>query len=670
MKKIKYTKKDFLWTKWTAGDIKKMVPELLNQKRKIYERIKKISNEKRNFENTVYAIASSDDNISHFIYKIYLLLNVSLNKKIREEAKKAIDFFEKEMVDIEYDKNIYLAVKVYASKKEKLNQEDEKLLEDMLLTYKRMGFALSGELQKKLKEKQKELIALETQFTKNINDQQDYILLDKKDLSGLSNQYIKALGRKNGKYKVGLDYPEFIPFMQMASSAKKRKELADKNAQKGGKKNLKLAKKILKLREDIANILGYDTYADYKIEPKMAKSTKNVFSFIEKLIPRLKILAKKDIAKIEKLKQKDLKNKKAKIKYYDIAYYENKLKEKEYGFDSEKLKEYFPFLKVKKGIFQVYSKLFSIKFEKLENYPLWHKDVELYKIKEKNGEVVAYFGLDMYPREGKYGHAAVFEIVDGHQKEFNKNSKFLPPVVCMVANISKPTKDNPSLMSHYEIETFFHEFGHIMHQCLCRSKYSAQSSFKTAWDFVEAPSQMLENWVWDKKILEILSGHYKDGSKIPDKLANALISSKKYFKGHDSTRQLSLALFDMIVHTKKSSKKEKYPLDEKELVSLWKKTMEKWIGIKNSEKSLQPAGFSHIFGGGYCAGYYGYMWSRVYAADMFSRFKKEGILNKKTGSDYKKWILQKGASEKEIKLVENFLGRKSNNKAFLKEIGL
>ena len=404
--------------------------------------------------------------------------------------------------------------------------------------------------------------------------------------------------------------------------------------------------------------MAYETFADYEIELKMAKNAKNVFSFIDKLMPKLKILAKKDIEKIEKLKREDLKDSKVKIQYYDIAYYANKLKEKEYSFNSQKLKEYFPFQKVKEGIFEVYSKLFSIKFEKLKNYPLWHKDVELYKIKNNKGEILAYFGLDMFPREGKYGHAAVFEVIDGYQKSFKKNSLFVCPVVFMVSNIAKPTKNSPSLLSHNEVKTFFHEFGHIMHQCLCQSKYSAQASFKVVWDFVEAPSQMLENWVWDKKVLKILSGHYKDGSKIPNKLADALISSKKYFTGYDAVRQLSFALFDMTVHTKKA------PNKEVELTALWKKTMEKWIGVEISSKNIQPAGFSHIFGGGYSAGYYGYMWSKVYASDMFSRFEKEGVLNKKTGKDYKKWILQKGASQEEIKLVEGFLGRKSNSRAF------
>ena len=670
MQKTEYTKKDFLWTKWTSKDIEKIVPKLIKEKKEIYEKIKKIPNEKRTFKNTIYALASSDDNISHFIYKIYLLLNVSPNKKIRESAQKAIDFFEKEMVDILHDKKIYEAVKAYKKQKEKLNTEDAKLLKDISLSYKRMGFDLPEKKQKELKEKQKKLAKFETQFSKNINDCKDQIRVSKKELLGLEDSYIKGLKKKNGKYVVGLQYPELIPFMQMAKNSKKRKELADKSAQKGGIKNLKLAKEILKLREDIADILGYETYADYKIEPKMAKKKEKVFSFIESLLPKLKNLAKKDIAKIEKLKREDLKDKKAKIKYYDIAYYANKLKEKEYGFDVNKLKEYFPFKKVKEGVFEVYAKLFSIEFEKLENYPLWHKDVELYKIKDKKQNTIAYFVLDMYPREGKYGHAAVFEIVDGHQKDFSENTPFLPSVVSMVANIPKPKKNNPSLMSHYEIETFFHEFGHIMHQCLCQSKYSAQLSFKTAWDFVEAPSQMLENWVWNKKILKILSGHYKSGAKIPDELAEALISSKKHFSGYDAARQLSLALFDMELHIKKTQKKKNYPLDEKELTVLWKKTMEKWLPIKISSKNLQPAAFSHIFGGGYSAGYYGYMWSKVYASDMFLRFKKEGILNKKTGGDYKKYILQKGASREELKLVESFLGRKANNKAFLKELGL
>ena len=318
---------------------------------------------------------------------------------------------------------------------------------------------------------------------------------------------------------------------------------------------------------------------------------------------------------------------------------------------------------VKKGVFEVYSKLFSIKFERVKNFSLWHEDVEFYKIKEGKN-TIAYFGLDMYPREGKYGHAAVFEIQDSYQKMIGKKVVYVPPIVCMVSNIQKPTRKNPSLMSHDEVETFFHEFGHIMHQCLCKVKYSSQTSFKVSWDFVEAPSQMLENWVWNRDILKILSCHYKTKEKMPDHLIDALIKSKKHFSGYDATRQFCLALFDMLVHTNKSFK------SEKNLVSLWKKTMENWIDIKVSPKNLQPAGFAHIFGGGYSAGYYGYMWSKVYALDMFERFKKEGVLNKKTGKDYKNWILKNGASKKEMDIVRGFLGRKPSSKAFLKDLGI
>jgi thimet oligopeptidase len=656
MKRKKYTKKDFLWVFWTAGDIKKIVPELLEKKREIYKKIKSIPDEKRTFENTVYALASSDDDISHYIYKIYLLLNVSPKKEVREEAKKAIDLFEKESVDIEHDKGLYEALLAYASKKEKLEEKDKKLLSDMLLDYKRMGFDLEKKEQKKLKSIQKKLAKLQTQFAKNINDYQDHILVSKKELEGLPESYLLGLKKKGEKYLVGLSYPELLPFMQFAKNGKRRKELADKNAQKGGVKNLKLAKEILSLREELKNLLGYKTYTDYALEIKMAKNAKNVFKFLDDLMPKLKTLAKKDILELEKIK-------KGKINYYDVAYYENKLKEEKYKVDSQKLKEYFPFQKVKEGVFEVYSKLFSVKFERVKNIPLWHKDAELYKIKEGK-ETIAYFGLDMYPREGKYGHAAVFEVMDGRQKNFDDNSLFLPHMVCMVANIKKPTKEDPSLMSHGEVETFFHEFGHIMHQCLSEAKYSAQAGFKVAWDFVEAPSQMLENWVWDKKILKILSGHYQTGKKIPDNLADALIKSKKCFLAYSSLRQLSLASFDMIIHTKKTPKKEQ------ELKNEWKKIMEKWIGIKISPKNLQPTGFAHIFGGGYSAGYYGYMWSKVYASCMFERFKKEGVLNKKTGKDYKNKILKKGATQKELELVKDFLGKKPSNKAFLKEIGL
>ena len=656
-----YTKKDFAWTQWTATDIKKLIPKILAHKKQRYTEIKKIRKNERTFENTIYAIEASNYEINPLLYQIELLMNVSPDKTIRETAKNTLDVLRKKLIDIEYDEKLYQAVKEYTKKKEKPIGEDKKLLKDMVLGYRRMGFELSRVKRKVFQNNIKKLTSLSRQFQKNINDYHDHIVLSPEDTKGLPESYLARLSRdKKRNYLVTLQYPDLGPFMENAENAEKRRELADKNSQKGGKKNLILARDILNLREKNAALLGYKNHAEYKIEDKMARYPSRVYSFLHQLMPKLAPLVEKELAELVEFKRKVTGEKNAALMYYDVAYYANQLKKKRFSIDDEELRKYFPFWKVKQGIFKIYQNLLGVTFEQVHGYPLWHKDAELYVVKTPKGKVISYFLLDLYPREGKYTHACASEVIDGRLASFKDTSEYIPPVACMIANFTKPVKDTPSLLSHGEVETFFHEFGHIMHYVLSQASYGSLSGFHTAWDFVEAPSQMLENWVWEDKSLKIISAHYKTKKPLPRLLLKNLIKTKKFLIAQDSMRQLVFALFDMDIHTKKSVSS---------LTHKYRTLTNQWIGVSPPSKSLFPSSLGH-FAGGYDAGYYGYMWSKVYAADMFTRFKKEGILNPRTGRDYRTWILEKGGSREEIDLVKGFLKRKPNNKAFLKEIGL
>lgn len=656
-----YTKKDFQWTQWSAQDIKRLVPKIVEHKKERYAEIKKIPKEKRTFENTIYAIEASSYETNPLLYQIELLMNVSPDKTIRETAKSTLDVLRKKLIDITYDEKIYRAVKEYGEKKEKLVGEDKKLLKDMVLGYRRMGFELSPAKRKIFQSNIKKLTLLSQQFQKNINDYRDHIVLSLSETKGLPESYLARLHRdKKGNYVVTLEYPDSGPFMENAENADKRRELADKNSRKGGEKNLVLARKILTLRKKNAALLGYKNYAEYKIEDKMARRPSHVYSFLQELMPKLALIAKKELTELTHLKRKLTNNKHAVLAYYDLAYYANQLKKKRFAVNDEELRKYFPFWKVKQGIFEIYQDLLGVRFEQVHGYPLWHKDVELYAVKAPHGAVISYFLLDLYPREGKYTHACASEVIDGRLVSYKDKSEYTPPLACMIANFTKPVNDTPSLLSHSEVETFFHEFGHVMHFVLTQASYASQSGFHTAWDFVEAPSQMLENWTWEEKALKMLSLHYETKKPLPDTLLKNLLKTRKFMIGYDSLRQLVFALFDMEIHTRKTVKS--FPKTYHTLVN-------QWVEVSPSPKSLFPASFGH-FAGGYDAGYYGYMWSRVYAADMFTRFKKEGLLNPRTGRDYRTWILEKGGSRKEMELVKGFLGRNPNNKAFLKEIGL
>ena len=664
MNRTPYTPKDFAWAKWTASDIKKLVPKILAEKKARLSVIKKVSASKRDFENTIYALESSDYGISETIFKIDLLQNVSPEKSIRDTAKRAIDTIQNKMIAIERDPKIWQALKdyekgVWRKEQRNLDNESKKLFRDMFLNYKRLGFDLPPIKQKRVKELSQRLAKVSNEFRQNINAYDDHILVTDDELTGLPERYKAGLKHtKDGRYKVTLAYPEHHPFMELAKNETKRKELAEKALQKGGNKNMKVLAEMLKIRIERAHLLGYKTHADYKTELRMAKSGARAIAFEQDLLKKVAKRGMEEINILRELKRKKTKNKKAMLHFYDIAFYSHELQKEKFNLDSEEVRSYFPLSRVLDGTFKIYSTLFGVKFEKLTDFSLWHPDASLYVVKTLKGEVLSYFALDLYPRDGKYGHACVNDVVNGRKTSFSGNDYFTP-FGTMITNFPKPTKKNTSLLSHGEVETFLHEFGHMIHHSLTTARYASQSGCHTAWDFVEAPSQMLEHWAWDKKSLALLSAHYKTGKPLPREILKNLLSSKTHMLRYGILRQIIQGMLDLTLHTK-----NKPP----EPAKLYRDLIKKYTGVVLPKDVIFPAGFGHL--DGYDAGYYGYLWSNVYAADMFTRFEKEGIMSKKVGADYKKWILEKGGSMEEIDLVKGFLGRAPNNKAFLKEIGV
>lgn len=663
MNRTTYTPKDFAWTAWTVADIKKLAPEILAEKKARLAVIKKINPEERTFENTVYALEASDHGLTETILKIDLLQNVSPDKKIRDTAKQTIETIEKQMITIEHDPKVWAALKDYEQsawreEREYLEPEDQKLFRDMFLEYKRMGFDLSPAEQKQLRALEQRLAKLSNEFRHNINAHEDHIVANEEEMAGLPERYKQGLKKdKQGRYLITLAYPDYHPFMELAQSEAKRKELAEKFLQRGGVKNMKVLEEMLAVRAEHAAMLGYKTHADYKTELRMAKSGDTALAFSFDLLKKVEKGGKADLEELRALKCEMTGNKKAVLHYYDVAYYGHELQKRRFKFDSEEVRAYFPLARVLDGTFKIYSTLFGVTFEELKGFPLWHPDAKLYGVKTPKGEVISYFALDLYPREGKYGHAAAFGIIGGRSTEF-LGDDYVAPFATMVTNFTKPSPTHPSLLSHSEVETFLHEFGHIMHCVLTTARHSSQSGYHTSWDFVEAPSQMLEHWAWEKKPLALLSAHHETGKPLPVSLLNNLLESRRHLLRYATLRQLILGIFDLTLHTKK-----KPPEPNK----LYRDLVKKHAGIIMPKDSLFPAGFGHL--DGYDAGYYGYMWSNVYAADMFTRFEEEGVMSKKVGADYRTWILEKGGSIEDIELVKGFLGRKPSNKAFLKEIG-
>lgn len=666
MTTIPLTTKDFTWVNMTPALMKKKADAYITHKKKVYAEIKKILPENRTYLNTLYALERCDDTFESFFSKMGLLSEVSPKKEVRDAGHTIATEMSQKLVDIEYDRDLFIAITEYyegnfRDEKKTLRKEDIKLLEETLREYKRMGFDLPDDKQKKLKQLMKKTSKLSIAFRQNINDYQDYILCTKEELSGLSERFIAILPtHTDGRYIISLQYPHIMPFMAEATNRKKREELALKNLKKGGAKNLKIIEEIVKLRHEVATILGYKHHADFRVETRMAKNAATVDAFQGSLLKTLAPLTKKDGDAL-RAHAKSLGIKK--LEHYDIGYVGTDLKKKLYDLDPETVRGYFPLEHVKRELFDLCENLFSIV---IAEYPtkLWHKDVTMYQINDISGTLIGYFSLDLYPREGKYGHFAMFDVIVSHEVGY-KTDEYCAPYSSMVCNFPAPSKQKgktlPSLLSLGEVETLFHEFGHLLHMTLTRARLESQAGANVAWDFVETPSQIMENWVWDKEVMQKLSKHYETGKQIPSDMVDRIIKGKTFQNAYFYTRQLIQGKLDLDLHTGKV----------KDASAAYRKMNKLYFNIELPEKeTLFPAGFGHLVG--YDAGYYSYLWALVYACDAYESFKTKGnknvMTNSEVGMRWRKEVLEKGSSEDEMKLIKNFLGRAPSNKAFLKEV--
>ncbi len=612
----------------------------------------------RTFENTIMGYERAFDNYGNALGMSGFLSYVSTDKKFRDAANDLQMQISQYMVDVATRRDVYKAIREYTDTNPRLDPVQAKLVKEMLIGFKNSGMDLNDADLEKFKALNKEKAEYIIKFDKNIQEYKDPLAVTQEQLRGLGEDYIQKLSKTDdGKYLVTLDYPDYVPFMQNADDEQARKELEFKFNRRGGQENVELLEKTLTLRREIARLLGYKNHAELRLEDRMAKTPKTVMSFLKDLQKKLKPLGKKEDKEMIAYKNSKTGKNSRTLYSWESGYWSNKFRKENLELDSEKIKEYFPSQVVIDGMLDLFGGVFGITFEPVD-IPVWHPDVKAFKIKDKaSGELVAYFYMDLYPREGKYKHAACFGLVEGEEKQ---DGTYQIPFVAIVANLNKPSGDTPSLLKHSEVETLFHEFGHVLHNALTKAKYSAFSGTSVSWDFVEAPSQMLERWAWDPQVLKKISKHYKTGESLPDDLIKRMIAAKNFGAGGMYLRQDFFAQYDMSLHTADTTP---------DTTKLYFELTKKIRGLPLTKGTIPQASFGHIMGG-YDAGYYGYLWSEVIAEDFFGEFKKKGIFNPETGLKFRREILEKGGTLDEEKMVENFLGRPADNKPFLKSIGL
>ena len=618
-----------------------------------------------NFVNTIRALDDVNYQTGLAANRLGLIEQTSPNAAVRDAATEAIKKLSDWSVGTDYREAVYAAVKAYAQTQPMLEGEDKKLLADALRDYRRAGLDLPKNQRDEVEKIRKQLTALETDYQNNVTKATKALKFTKAELAGVPEDFLAQQGIKTGDDEYTLKANITFHYIMVEDNAKleaTRKKMVVAQCNLAREENIPLLQKILVLRDDVAHKLGYASYADYVTETRMVKNAAAAIAFLENLKTGLQPKYDVELEEFRQLKITQTGDANAKIFVWDWRYFANELKKTKYNVDAEQLRVYFPYQRVLDGLFTIYQRIFGLKFERVEAPYKWIGDLQLYTVSDKKtGEPLGLFYLDMFPREGKYNHFAQFGIIEG---KLLADGKYQRPVCSLVCNFPPPQPDKPSLLSHDEVETVFHEFGHAMHTILTRAKYSRFSGTSVPQDFVEAPSQMLENWPWDKTVLDSFAADYRNPKKkIPQEILSQLSASRLSTEGTRYRRQLSFGLMDLTLHTQihATNLDDVLPLSNKVLSD---------VSLTVPPDTAFVAYFGHIIG--YGAGYYGYAWADAIAADMATVFEKspDGYFDKKTGMRMRKEIYSVGDSRDVNVSIEKFLGRPRSIEPFLKKIGV
>jgi peptidyl-dipeptidase Dcp len=624
------------------------------------------------FENVVEALENAGPEVELISGIFFNLHSAETNDKIQEIAKELSPLLTEYGNDISLDADLFKKIKrVWDRKSEfNLNAEQLMLLEKSYKSFVRNG-ALLNEAQKEImRDISTKLSTLGLKFGDHIlKETNDYLLLiDKEnDLKGIPSDVIEAAAttakekEHEGKWAFTLQYPSVIPFLTYAENRELRKKLWTANSTKGFKDgetdNKPIIKEIASLRHQKANLLGYESHAHFVLEERMASTPKTVFDFMENIVSHATPAAVRETEELKAYAKKldgitDLQK-------WDTAFYAEKLKNEKFQVNDEMLRPYFKLEKVVDGVFQVANRLYGLKFQQRFDIPVYHEDVKTYEVLDENGKHISVFYADFHPRAGKRNGAWMTSF-RGQKVDQGVNIR---PHVAIVCNFTKPTSSKPSLLGFDEVVTLFHEFGHALHGMLADTQYETLSGTNVYWDFVELPSQILENWAYEKECLDLFAEHFETHEKIPAELIKKIKDSASFLEGRATLRQLSFATIDMAWHSAN-------PGEIKDIQEFETRMTSKMDFLPNVSGTSMSTAFSHIFAGGYSAGYYSYKWAEVLDADAFEFFKEKGIFNREVAQKFRDNVLSKGGSQHPMKLYENFRGKQPNPDALLRRAGL
>lgn len=650
----------------SAADVHAQAAEAIKQADADLATVLALAPAARTFANTFAAVDAIGGRIGDVGVKLGTVAQSSLVEAMRDAANEATVKLQEWGVGITYREDLYLLLKSVADAKPTLDAVEQRLVDSTMRDYRRAGLALPAAERAEVEKLQKELAALTTEFAVNINQARGPIDFTAEELAGVPASFLESPGVKqpDGRYRVMANVTWHAQAIgENATNAETRRRVSVVRNNLAREKNVGVLTKLVALRGEIARRLGYASWADYQIETRMAKTGAAAVKFEENLVAGLQPKFAAEMETLRQLKAADTANPAATLDSWDIGFYTNRLLKDKYAVDNEALRVYFPYQATLEGMFGIYQKIFGLKFTEIEPPYVWAPGVQLYAVQDSaSGAVMGAFYLDMFPREGKFNHFACFPqklggvLADG---------RYDLPVAALICNFPAPSADKPSLLKQNDVVTLFHEFGHVMHAMLSRARFSVQGGFSVPQDFVEAPSQMLENWVWDKTVLDTFAADYRDVTKkIPAETIAALEAARQATEGYATRRQLSLGLVDLAFHAVPTA--EAANMD---VLAVSNAVLAR-VAIAPPPDSAFVAYFGHL--AGYDAGYYGYLWAKVLAIDMAAEFKKApgGFLDEKAGRRLRDEIYGVGHTRDASESVEKFLGRPTSQEAFLDYVGI